>query len=105
MEHIEEIVDINGVDGIFIGPYDLSIGLGKPAQFTDPDFIKAINRIHKACKDAGKFLLAYSNRIICSIITQGLFYFNLGYLQYVTKHTLIQKVVMRIVFYQKSCIN
>lgn len=59
MEHIEEIVDINGVDGIFIGPYDLSIGLGKPAQFTDPDFIKAINRIHKACKDAGKFLLAY----------------------------------------------
>lgn len=60
LDHIEEIVNIDGVDGIFIGPYDLSIGMGKPAQFTDPDFINAINRILKACKTAGKFAFIYS---------------------------------------------
>ncbi|MGG1661550.1 HpcH/HpaI aldolase family protein [Brevibacillus sp. NRS-1366] len=60
LNHIEEIVNIDGVDGIFIGPYDLSIGMGIPAQFTHPDFVMAIDRILKACKDAGKFSFIYS---------------------------------------------
>lgn len=60
LENIEEIVNINGIDGIFVGPYDLSIALGKPGEFSDPDFIKALNRIVKACKDAGKFVLIYA---------------------------------------------
>lgn len=60
LNNIEEIVNIDGVDGIFVGPYDLSIGMGKAAQFTDPEFTKAINRIVKACKDAGKFIFIYS---------------------------------------------
>ncbi|MGI5998765.1 MAG: HpcH/HpaI aldolase family protein [Lutispora sp.] len=60
LENIESIVKIKGVDGIFIGPYDLSIGMGKPAQFDDPEFIGAIARVLKACKDAGKFSFIYT---------------------------------------------
>ncbi|MDP4146862.1 MAG: aldolase/citrate lyase family protein [Bacillota bacterium] len=60
LNDIEEIVKLDGIDGIFIGPYDLSIGMGKAAQFTDPEFTKAITRIVKACKDAGKFVFIYS---------------------------------------------
>lgn len=60
LENIEEIVNIEGVDGIFIGPYDLSIGMGKPAQFDDPAFLKAISRVLKACKAAGKFSFIYT---------------------------------------------
>lgn len=60
LENIESIVNIEGVDGIFIGPYDLSIGMGKPAQFGDPEFIEAIARVLKACKDAGKFSFIYT---------------------------------------------
>lgn len=60
LENIEQIVDIDGVDGIFIGPYDLSIGMGKPAQFDDPEFIAAVARVLKACKTAGKFTFIYT---------------------------------------------
>ena len=54
---IEEIAALNGVAGIFIGPFDLSIAIGKPTQFSDPEFITAVDRTLKACKDAGKFCL------------------------------------------------
>lgn len=63
LENIEKIASIEGVDGIFIGPYDLSIGMGKPAQFNDPDFLRAIARILKACKDAGKFSFIYTGSV------------------------------------------
>jgi 4-hydroxy-2-oxoheptanedioate aldolase len=55
--HIEEITALEGVAGIFLGPYDLSIALGKAMQFDDPDFSAAVDRTLKACKDAGKFCL------------------------------------------------
>lgn len=59
LDNIEEIANIEGVDGIFVGPYDLSIGIGKPLQFTDPIYKSAIDRIVKACKAAGKYLFIY----------------------------------------------
>lgn len=61
LDHIEEIVQIDGLDGIFIGPFDLSISMGIPAKFDHPDFKKAIERIMKACKDAGKLCMIYAN--------------------------------------------
>ena len=60
LQNIEEIVNIEGVDGIFIGPYDLSIGMGKPAQFNDPEFLQAVEKVLKACKDAKKFSFMYT---------------------------------------------
>lgn len=63
LENIEEIVNIPGVDGIFIGPHDLSIAMGKPAQFNDPEFLQAVSRILKACEDAGKFSFIFAASI------------------------------------------
>jgi 4-hydroxy-2-oxoheptanedioate aldolase len=60
LENIEEIVNIEGVDGIFIGPYDLSIAMGKPAQFKDPEFTDAVEQILKACRGAGKPAFIFS---------------------------------------------
>lgn len=54
LENIEEVAAMEGVDGIFVGPYDLSISMGIPARFDHPDFVKALERIVKACKRAGK---------------------------------------------------
>lgn len=54
LENIETIVAMEGVDGIFVGPYDLSISMGIPAQFDHPDFIKALKRIVLACSAAAK---------------------------------------------------
>lgn len=58
---IEEIAALPGVDGIFIGPYDLSFALGMPGEFSSPAFVAAIDRIRNACKDAKKFSIMYAN--------------------------------------------
>ena len=60
LENIGEIAAIDGVDGIFVGPYDLSVALGKPAQLGDPEVTGAIAAVLKACKAAGKFSFIYS---------------------------------------------
>ena len=60
LEHIEEIVALEGVDGIFVGPYDLSISMGIPGEFNNPVFQAAIDRIIKAVHDAGKFCIFFA---------------------------------------------
>ncbi|MDT0558055.1 aldolase/citrate lyase family protein [Ichthyenterobacterium sp. W332] len=53
IEHIEavnnlsEILDVEGVDGIIVGPYDLSASMGKPGMFNDEDVKEVLNRIDK----------------------------------------------------------
>lgn len=59
LEHIEEITALEGIDGIFVGPYDLSASMGIPGQFDKPEFKEAVARILKACKDHGKFSMIY----------------------------------------------
>ncbi len=63
LENIEEICSLSGIDGIFIGPYDLSVALKKPAKFDAPEFLAAIKRILKVAKDAGKFIFIHANNI------------------------------------------
>lgn len=63
LDKIEEIAAIDGVDGIFVGPFDLSISLGKPAQFDDPVIKNAISRILEACKKANKMAFIFTNDI------------------------------------------
>ena len=58
-ENIEEIAKVDGIDGIFVGPYDLSVAMGIPTQFDKPEFKAALERILKAVKDAGKFTIIY----------------------------------------------
>ena len=60
LEHIEEIAALEGVDGIFVGPFDLSISLGIPGQFQDPILLAAFDRVLKACRAAGKFSMIFT---------------------------------------------
>lgn len=54
LDCIEEIVALEGVDGIFVGPCDLSIALGIPLQMDSPVLIAAIEHILEVCKKYGK---------------------------------------------------
>lgn len=60
LECIEEIAALPGVDGIFVGPCDLSIALGIPLQFDSPILIAAIERVLRACKDNQKEAVIFS---------------------------------------------
>lgn len=60
LENIEAVCAMDGVDGIFVGPCDLSISLDKPGEFFDPVVVDALKRITKACRDNGKFSLIFA---------------------------------------------
>jgi 2-keto-3-deoxy-L-rhamnonate aldolase RhmA len=53
-ENIEDIVSVDGVDAVFIGPYDLSGSFGIPGQTDAAPVRAACGRVVRACEDAGK---------------------------------------------------
>ena len=53
---IEDICAVDGVDGIFVDPFDLSISMGMPGQFDAPEFQAAVTRIVAACRAAAASL-------------------------------------------------
>ena len=59
LEHIEEITAMDGVDGIFVGPFDLSIALGKPMAFDCQEMKTAMQRILDACHKNGKMAFIF----------------------------------------------
>ncbi|MEE4284870.1 MAG: aldolase/citrate lyase family protein [Mariniphaga sp.] len=54
IENISEIAAVEGVDCIFVGPFDLSISLGVPGQINHPLEVEAIEKIAVACKKHNK---------------------------------------------------
>ncbi|HLJ85217.1 MAG TPA: aldolase/citrate lyase family protein [Candidatus Angelobacter sp.] len=53
LECVEEIAKVEGVDVLFIGPYDLTLSLEIIEQFDNPVFWRAVDRVIEACKQAG----------------------------------------------------
>ena len=60
LAHIEEICALDGVDGIFLGPFDLSIALGHPGEFDAPEVHDAILRVQAACRRHGKLSMIFT---------------------------------------------
>ena len=54
VKNLDEILSVEGGDGYFVGPYDLSGSLGIPGQFSDPLFISAMDEIRRIGKEVGK---------------------------------------------------
>ncbi len=52
IEQIEDIIAINYVDAILIGPYDLSANLGYAGEIDHPEVVAAITKVEHACKRA-----------------------------------------------------
>ncbi|RJR40160.1 MAG: 2,4-dihydroxyhept-2-ene-1,7-dioic acid aldolase [Desulfobacteraceae bacterium] len=51
--NIEEILSVPGIDGTFIGPYDLSMSLGIPGQTTHPLVLEAKRKVLKSTLSHG----------------------------------------------------
>jgi len=54
VEHIEEILSVDGIDAVIIGPYDMSGSYGIPGRFDDKIMIDAQAKVLKAAIKAGK---------------------------------------------------
>lgn len=65
VENIDEIVSVDGIDGIFVGPYDLSGSYGMPGEIDHPQVVEAQRSVVAACATAGKsagLLIAHPTR-------------------------------------------
>lgn len=49
----EDLLSIEGIDAVMVGPADLSISLGVPGEFEHPKLIRAIEAIRDSCRDHG----------------------------------------------------
>lgn len=57
---IDDIVALDGVDGIFIGPFDLSVSMGIPGEFSNPVFLDALQTIIAACRRHNKICMKFT---------------------------------------------
>jgi 4-hydroxy-2-oxoheptanedioate aldolase len=51
---LPEIAGVEGLDVIFVGPYDLSQSMGIPGQISHPAMVEAVDRALRITLDAGK---------------------------------------------------
>jgi 2-keto-3-deoxy-L-rhamnonate aldolase RhmA len=51
VKNLAEILSVPGVDGFIVGPYDLSASLGYPGEFSRPEFLQAMEHIHRLARD------------------------------------------------------
>lgn len=54
VERIDDIVGVHGIDGVFIGPYDMSGSFGITGQTTHPIIRNACQAVVASCKRHGK---------------------------------------------------
>ena len=80
LKNIEEIVAVEGVDGVFIGPSDLSAAMGFVGEPDHPDVVAAIESafqiIQKAGKPAG--VLALSKDLVENYVAAGARFIGVG---------------------------
>lgn len=50
VDNLEEIILVEGLDAILIGPYDLSASMGLTGRFEHPTFKKTMERIRSICR-------------------------------------------------------
>ena len=61
VENLDEILDVDGVDIVFIGPYDLSQSLGVPGQTTHPKVLEQMEKIVSHAKEKNVVLGTFTD--------------------------------------------
>lgn len=78
--NLEQIVSVEGIDVVFVGPYDLSQSLGKPGQVACPEVVKTIKRSAKIINDSGLICgsFAKDRQYLKMLIDYGVRYITYG---------------------------
>ena len=75
VENLKKILEVDGLDAIMVGPYDLSSSMGLAAQFEAPEFVAALERIRTLCNEvgipSGIHVVAPDTKILIQRITEG----------------------------------
>ena len=80
MQNLDAILKVEGVDGLFIGPSDLSASMGHIGDAVHPEVSEAINNGLASIRGAGKAagLLCMDPRLVKEYIDQGADFIGVG---------------------------
>jgi 2-dehydro-3-deoxyglucarate aldolase len=59
VNNIAEIIATPNIDGVFIGPYDLSASLGIPGMYNEPIVMEALRKFEAACLSSSGITMGY----------------------------------------------
>jgi len=54
VQNIDDILEVDGIDGTIIGPYDLSASMGMPGNYNNISVQTEIDKVKTACESKGK---------------------------------------------------
>lgn len=54
VNNLEEIFSVSGIDGIIVGPYDLSASMGYPGEYDREDVKEALEKVDRVAKKLNK---------------------------------------------------
>ena len=74
VKNIKEIISIEGIDALLVGPYDLSASMGHMGQVDHPEVQAAISSVRQACQKAGMPL-----GIFAAMVERAKIYLDEGY--------------------------
>lgn len=82
VEQIDEILSVEGVDGVFIGPYDMSGSYGCVGKTSEPVIIEACAKVLEACerhgKAAGQHIVLPNDQNVSKALADGFTFIALG---------------------------
>lgn len=80
IDHAAELLALDNLDVVLVGPADLSIALGVPGEFTHPTLVAAIERVIAACRTAGVApgIHVRSAALAADWITRGMRFVSVG---------------------------
>jgi 2-dehydro-3-deoxyglucarate aldolase len=75
VQNVDAILDVEGIDGVFIGPYDLSGSMGITGQMDHPRMKEARQRVLDACrahkKSAGLHVVRFTTEAVRGAMAEG----------------------------------
>lgn len=80
MDHLDEILAVEGIDGVFIGPSDLSASMGYIGDAGNQEVVDTINKGLSRIRTAGKYagLLCLDPSLAESYVRQGADFVGVG---------------------------
>lgn len=82
VNNIEQIIKVDGIDGVLIGPYDLSASMGFPGKFDDIKFKDAIKKVTDVCKannfPSGFHIVDTNSKVVQTRIDEGFTFLAFG---------------------------
>jgi len=75
VNNLEAILQVEGVDGIIVGPYDLSASMGMPGDFDKSEVVSALNQViettQKMNKSLGFHVISSDHQILLKKVLEG----------------------------------